>query len=156
MATCWVRLRAEDWRGQRTGRGDLELCRWATSTSKDRKRSRPSAEDMARLGVKDGASERAEEEGRKAPGPALASRSLETRETAQRRMRMREAGRVQTGVGRAGGSSLWLRSTQRDPGVQVIEACRRSRPHAQPLPQGRCGGTSAAGESSPWLPLPRV
>ena len=82
LATCRVRFRAEDWRGQQTGLGDLELCRWATSTSKDRKRSRPSAGDTARLGVKDGASERAEEEGRKVPGPALAARSLETRETA--------------------------------------------------------------------------
>ena len=69
---------------------------------------------------------------------------------------MREAGRVGTGLGRAGSSRLWLRSTQRDPGAQGIEARRRSRPHAQPLPQGRCGGTSAAGESSPRLPLPRV
>lgn len=30
----------------------------------------------------------------------------------------------------------------------------RSRPHTQPLPRGRHGGTSATGESSPRLPLP--
>lgn len=61
---------------------------------------------------------------------------------------MREASRVGTGVDRAGSSSLRLRSTQKDPGAQGIEARGRSRPRAQPLPRGRCGSSSAAGESS--------